>query len=245
MKNIYILLLSSALFACGGGGDSSPPPIQDNSVDINVRTYSFVYQGGLTSDVVVNGIYEKFESGQSITTLHNNNIYGSISTNVISKAVKNNSNEVNVGFELRDGNSNTLLAEEQKNIDIEKPEQLVFTYGDNTLSTPVYEFEILDKPIDQPSSTTAPLYLINLLNQGDVNVFIDDILFQSTLENMVLSDMYEVNLSSPLSKVSIELLNGTELINCDVSGESFAGKNSLYIFAKSVSGTAGCYITIY
>lgn len=245
-KNIIALLLSSALVACGGSdGGSSTPQNPDTGLDVDVRTYNFVYQGGAITDTVVSGIYEQFQSGQSTTTLHSNTIYGSSSENIIVQAVADSSGDVNVSFELRDGNTNSLLAAEQESIDSGELEQLVFAYGDTTLSSPEYELEVINRPKDQPTATSAPMYVINLLGQDDVNVFIDDAPFQSALESIALSNKYDVNLSSPLSKVSIKLLNNTELASCDVSGEDFAGKQSLLIFAKNASGSEACYITTY
>lgn len=245
-KNMIALLFSSALVACGGSNSSSSTPQNPGAgVDLDVRTYNFVYQGGAITDTVVNGIYEQFQSGLSTTTLHSNAIYGSSSENIIVQAVSHGFGELNVSFELRDGNTNDLLVAEQESIDSDELEHLVFVYGDTTLSSPEYELKVIDRPIAQPTATSAPVYVINLLSQDDVNVFIDNALFQSALKNIDLSNKYDVDLSSPLSQVSIKLLNNTEVASCDVSSENFAGKQSLLIFAKNVSGSEGCYITTY
>ncbi|WP_068544602.1 hypothetical protein [Thalassotalea crassostreae] len=246
-KHIALLLIFGALTACGGGGGggSTPTPPADTGVDIDVRTFNFVYQGGTTSDIIVNAIYDKFQSGQSTTTLHSNAVYGGIVENIIVSAIKDTSGKLNVSFELRNANTDALLAAEQESISSDELEQLVFAVGDSTLTSPEYEVEVFDRPLDQPSATSAPLYVINLFGKEDVNIFIDDALFQGALEAIELSNKYDVDLKSPLSKVSLEALNGTEIATCNVSNENFDDRQSLIIFAKNTSNSPACFITTY
>lgn len=244
-----VALISIMLIACGGsgsggngGGGSTPPP---STIDLNVRAYNFIYQGSINSDVTISGKYEQLASGVVSKVLHDNATYASIVGGTLVQALKNDSGDVDVTFELRDGNSTNLLASQIEKISSDAPTQLVFAVGDTTQSSPEYELEVINSPTTKATATTAPLYIINLLGSNSVNVYIDDTLFESNLEKVTLSKEHTVNLAAPLTKITLNKLDSTEVAVCNLASESFDGKQTLIVFAKSIAGSASCYITEY
>ncbi|GAM60370.1 hypothetical protein JCM19232_703 [Vibrio ishigakensis] len=240
-------LLPLLLTACGGDSNSSGGGGNetDQGTDLSIKTYNFVYQGGAVSDVVVNGLYEQLASGEVTRVLNDNAVYGGATTTTLVQALKNSSGEFAVTFELRDANSNDLLERELETIDDDDTSQLLFAVGDTSLSSSDFELEAFDTPTDVATSTSVPVYLINLLGQEAVNVFVDQTLFQSGLEPIDLSNKLDVQLASPISDISLELANSTSVATCNVSNTDWDDKQWLIVFAKSPSGNPTCYLTEY
>ncbi|MCS0038317.1 hypothetical protein NB607_15210 [Vibrio alginolyticus] len=236
-----ILLAPALLTACSL---DSPSQSTGDSSNISIVTYNFLYTGGSESSITMNAIYDRPHVGEITTVLHDTLVYGA-SHQITLKQVSNSYGYSNIKFELRDTNSNLPLASEQKTIFSHQTEKIVIAYTDITESSPEYAFAFINKPSSRPNLISSPLYIINLLGEGDANIFIDNMLFQSYFSKFNLSNQYSVALSSPLSEVSIKNLNNINLATCDLSNTSFNGKQSLIIFARKSSGSSGCYLYQY